>query len=459
MYRYYLLAVIVISIDQFTKYLVVKNMELYETIPIIDGFFYLTSHRNSGAAWGILQGRMGFFYVITAIVIIGIIYYLHKFGKENKLFAYALGLLLGGAIGNFIDRLFHQEVVDFADVIIFGYDNFPIFNVADSALTIGVILVIIITLLDEKRSRKEKLNDFTTCCNSKRNKVRIDKLLTDINPEQSRSQIQGWITKGFVKVNHEIVKANYKCLEGDIITWAIPEVEPLDIEPENIPLDIVYEDKDILVVNKKKGMVVHPSAGHQSGTLVNALLYHCDDLSGINSVERPGIVHRIDKDTSGLLVVAKNDKAHTGLSEQLSNKDVERIYEAVVHGVINHDTGIIDAPIGRDPKDRQKMGVVENGRNAVTHFQVVHRFKDHSHIECRLETGRTHQIRVHMRYIGFPLVGDPKYGPRKTLDTDGQALHAKVLGFTHPITGEWLRFEVEAPSYFHKLLETLEQMY
>lgn len=293
----------------------------------------------------------------------------------------------------------------------------------------------------------------------KENKLRIDKLLADINPEQSRSQVQGWITKGLVKVNNEIIKANYKCQVGDIITWNTPEIETLDIEPENIPLDIVYEDQDLLVVNKPKGMVVHPSAGHQSGTLVNALLYHCNDLSGINGVERPGIVHRIDKDTSGLLVVAKSDKAHTGLAEQLSNKDVERKYEAVVHGVINHDTGMVDAPIGRDLKDRQRMGIVENGKPAVTRFHVLHRFKEFTHIECQLETGRTHQIRVHMRYIGFPLVGDPKYGPRKTLDTNGQALHAKVLGFTHPVSGEWLRFEVEAPSYFQKLLETLEQMY
>jgi len=293
----------------------------------------------------------------------------------------------------------------------------------------------------------------------KENKLRIDKLLADINPEQSRSQVQGWITKGLVKVNNEIIKANYKCQVGDIITWNTPEIETLDIEPENIPLDIVYEDQDLLVVNKPKGMVVHPSAGHQSGTLVNALLYHCNDLSGINGVERPGIVHRIDKDTSGLLVVAKSDKAHTGLAEQLSNKDVERKYEAVVHGVINHDTGMVDAPIGRDLKDRQRMGIVENGKPAVTRFHVLHRFKEFTHIECQLETGRTHQIRVHMRYIGFPLVGDPKYGPRKTLDTNGQVLHAKVLGFTHPVSGEWLRFEVEAPSYFQKLLETLEQMY
>ncbi|GGA84057.1 RluA family pseudouridine synthase [Ornithinibacillus halotolerans] len=290
-------------------------------------------------------------------------------------------------------------------------------------------------------------------------KKRVDKLLSDINQETSRSQVQGWITKNLVKVNGEVVKANYKCQVGDIVTWQLPEVEQLDINPENIPLDIVFEDKDVLVVNKPKGMVVHPSAGHSSGTLVNALLYHCKDLSGINGIERPGIVHRIDKDTSGLLVVAKSDKAHISLAEQLANKDVERKYEAVVHGEINHDTGMIDAPIGRDPNDRQRMSVVDNGKHAVTHFQVLQRFNDFTHVECQLETGRTHQIRVHMRYIGFPLVGDPKYGPRKTMDTNGQVLHAKVLGFRHPITDEWLRFEVEPPSYFQELLLQFEQMY
>jgi 23S rRNA pseudouridine1911/1915/1917 synthase len=290
------------------------------------------------------------------------------------------------------------------------------------------------------------------------NKMRIDKLMAEINPEQSRSQVQGWITKGTVLVNDEIVKANYKCQTGDVITWEIPEIEPLQIEPENIPISILYEDKDLLVVNKSKGMVVHPSAGHQSGTLVNALLYHCHDLSGINGVERPGIVHRIDKDTSGLLVVAKNDKAHSNLAEQLANKDVERKYVAIVHGEINHDSGMVDAPIGRDPNDRQRMAVVENGKHAVTHFHVLERFKEYTYVECRLETGRTHQIRVHMRYIGFPLVGDPKYGPRKTFDIGGQALHAKVLGFTHPTTGEWLHFEVDAPAYFQELLGKLEKM-
>lgn len=290
------------------------------------------------------------------------------------------------------------------------------------------------------------------------NKLRIDKLLSNLVSE-SRSQVQSWITNEHVLVNGEIIKPNYKCQTADEISWKIPEPEPLNIEPENIPLRVVYEDSDLLVVNKPKGMVVHPSAGHQNGTLVNALLYHCEDLSGINGVERPGIVHRIDKDTSGLLVVAKSDLAHTNLSEQMASKDIERKYEAVVHGVIEHETGLIDAPIGRDKNDRQKMGIVDDGKPAVTHFRVIRRYDNFTHVECQLETGRTHQIRVHMKYIDFPVVGDPKYGRRKTLETDGQVLHAKSLGFNHPRTNEWLFFEEKAPAYFEELLSQIEKMY
>lgn len=289
--------------------------------------------------------------------------------------------------------------------------------------------------------------------------LRVDKILVNVNPTRSRSQIQLWIAENYVTVNGSKVKANYKCQSGDIIKWSIPEVKPLDVIAEDIPLAIVYEDSDLIVVNKSKGMVVHPSAGHQSGTLVNALLHHCDDLSGINGVERPGIVHRIDKDTSGLLVVAKNDQSHTSLAEQLANKEVERKYEAIVHGVIEHEEGMIDAPIGRDPKDRQKMGIVDNGKPAITHFQVLQRFPKYTHVECQLETGRTHQIRVHMKYINHPLVGDPKYGLRKTLKTNGQVLHARTLGLTHPTTAEWMRFEVDPPTYFQELLGTLDKMY
>lgn len=284
---------------------------------------------------------------------------------------------------------------------------------------------------------------------------RIDKVLSALNSEWSRTQVQQWIKEGHVLVNGQKPKTNYKCSINDRIEITIPEPEELDVVPEDMDLDIYYEDRDVLVVNKPKGIVVHPAAGHGTGTLVNGLMAHCKDLSGINGVMRPGIVHRIDKDTSGLLMVAKNDMAHESLVNQLMNKTVTRKYRAIVHGIIPHDYGTIDAPIARDPKDRQSMTVVDNGKHAVTHFHVLERFKDFTFVECQLETGRTHQIRVHMKYIGYPLAGDPKYGPRKTLELGGQALHAGVLGFDHPRSGKYLEFEAPLPAYFQELIDKL----
>ena len=288
---------------------------------------------------------------------------------------------------------------------------------------------------------------------------RLDKLLTSHLVDMSRTQLQDWITNGHILVNDKIEKASYKVKSKDIIVIDVPENEDLDIEPEDIPLDIVYEDSDVIVVNKPSGMIVHPSLGIVSGTLVNALLYHCKDLSGINGVNRPGIVHRIDKETSGLIMVAKNDKAHQSLSEQLKEHSVTRRYVALVHGSIPHEFGKIDAPIGRDSKDRQKMAVTKtNSKEAVTNFTVIERFKDMCLVECRLETGRTHQIRVHLSYIGYPVYGDPKYGKRKDDTTFGQYLHAKILGFTHPTTNEYMEFDSELPDYFEQKIEELEEL-
>ncbi|MDY4022354.1 RluA family pseudouridine synthase [Staphylococcus borealis] len=284
---------------------------------------------------------------------------------------------------------------------------------------------------------------------------RIDKLLPEFNNDWSRSQIQDWIKDDLVTVNDKVIKSNYKVKLDDSIIVTEKEVVEADIQPENLNLDIYYEDEDVAIVYKPKGMVVHPSPGHYSGTLVNGLMYQIKDLSGINGEIRPGIVHRIDKDTSGLLMVAKNDIAHRGLVEQLMDKSVKRKYTALVHGNIPHDYGTIDAPIGRNEKDRQSMDVVDNGKEAVTHFNVLEHFKDYTLIECQLETGRTHQIRVHMKYIGFPLVGDPKYGPRKTLDIGGQALHAGVIGFEHPVTHEYIERQAELPEAFETLLEDI----
>ncbi|MCD8820863.1 RluA family pseudouridine synthase [Staphylococcus gallinarum] len=286
---------------------------------------------------------------------------------------------------------------------------------------------------------------------------RIDKVLPELNSEWSRTQIQDWIKLSLVTVNGKVVKSNYKVKLNDQINVTEKEVIETDIKPENLNLDIYYEDDDVAVVYKPKGMVVHPSAGHYSGTLVNGLMYQMKDLSGINGEIRPGIVHRIDKDTSGLLMVAKNDIAHRGLVEQLVDKSVNRKYVALVHGNIPHDYGTIDAPIGRNKNDRQSMDVVDDGKEAVTHFNVLEHFKHYTLVECQLETGRTHQIRVHMKYIGFPLVGDPKYGPKKTLDIGGQALHAGVIGFEHPVTGEYIEKTAELPSEFEQLLTDIRK--
>lgn len=289
---------------------------------------------------------------------------------------------------------------------------------------------------------------------------RLDKVLGALQEEWSRGQIQTFIDEGHLLVNGEKVKKTYKLKENDEIVVNPPEPESLEILAEDLNLEIVYEDADVLVVNKPKGMVVHPAPGHTTGTLVNGLMHQVTDLSGINGVMRPGIVHRIDKDTSGLLMVAKNDLAHESLVQQLVDKSVTRRYIALVHGHIPHDKGTIDAPIGRDKKDRQKMGVVDEGKHAVTHFQVIGRFGvDYTLVQCRLETGRTHQIRVHMNYIGYPLVGDPKYGPKKTMDIGGQALHAGVLGFVHPRTNEYLEFEAPMPQEFDALLNELKSSY
>lgn len=285
---------------------------------------------------------------------------------------------------------------------------------------------------------------------------RIDKVLTTLEPEITRSQLKNLINDGHVTVNGQAVKPKYKVQPGDKISLVKPEPQSLELTPENIPLDIVYEDDDVIVVNKPQGMVVHPAPGHPDHTLVNALLYH-SPLSTINGTFRPGIVHRIDKDTSGLLMVAKNDLAHQSLAEQLRNKTNKREYLALVYGQIKEDEGTIDAPLGRNPQDRKKQAVVKGGRHAVTHFKVLKRYDNFTLVKCILETGRTHQIRVHMKYIGHPLVGDPLYGPRKVIGKNGQFLHAALLGFKHPRTGEEMVFEAPLPENFQKMLDKLDK--
>lgn len=287
---------------------------------------------------------------------------------------------------------------------------------------------------------------------------RLDKAISLLTTDVSRNSAQQLIDEGNVRVNGACLNKKSTVFEGDVIEIVLPEPKVLSVEAENIPLDIFYEDEHLLVVNKPKGMVVHPAAGNYTGTLVNALLYHCgDSLSGINGVIRPGIVHRIDKDTSGLLVVAKNDVAHNGLASQIKDHTFTRVYNTVVVGNVKDDFGTIDAPIGRHPKDRKKQAVTDkNSKNAITYFEVLQRFNGFTFLKVKLETGRTHQIRVHMAYRGTPVAGDTVYGnPKKTYGLQGQCLNASTLGFIHPITGEYLEFTTELPEYFQDFLRRI----
>lgn len=291
---------------------------------------------------------------------------------------------------------------------------------------------------------------------------RIDKFLTETCSDFSRSFLQKLLKSGLVEVNGKPVKSSYRLSEGETVAFEVPEAVEAEILAENIPLDILYEDEDLILVNKPKGMVVHPAAGHYEGTLVNGLMYHCkDQLSGINGVMRPGIVHRIDMDTTGVLVVCKNDFSHNSIAEQLKVHSITRKYYAIVFGNIKEDSGTVNAPIGRHPTDRKKMSInPKNGRDAVTHYRVLERFGKYTYIECQLETGRTHQIRVHMTSLGHPLLGDCVYGPAKQpFALQGQTLHAGVLGFIHPRTGEYMEFQAPLPAYFEELLQKLRTIF
>ena len=286
---------------------------------------------------------------------------------------------------------------------------------------------------------------------------RIDRYLSDELEDRSRSYIQKIMKEGYVKVNQKPVKSNYRLSFGDSVEVTLPEAKEPDIVPENIPLDILYEDQDIIMINKPKQMVVHPAPGHYSGTLVNALLYHCHNLSGINGVLRPGIVHRIDKDTTGSIIACKNDAAHASIAEQLKEHSIIRKYHAIVCGRLPEIEGTIHTRIGRHPTDRKKMAVVrEGGKDAITHYRVLQQFEKYTYVECILETGRTHQIRVHMASIGHPLLGDEIYGtPSKQYKLQGQCLHAKILGFSHPSTGKYIETDASLPGYFEHLLTIL----
>ena len=302
------------------------------------------------------------------------------------------------------------------------------------------------------------MSDSTKVFTADQDDERLDRFLTRMEPALSRAHVQKVIAEGQALVGGRVRKSNYKLQAGEEVIFHLPEAKPVEILPEDIPLAILYEDSDIIVVNKARGMVVHPAAGVTHGTLVNALLYHCKNLSGINGEIRPGIVHRLDKDTSGVMVCAKNDRAHVSLAEQIKEKTATRTYIAIVHGNITEEAGTIKGAIGRHPTERKQMAIVEGGKPAVTHFRVLERYGKYTLVECRLETGRTHQIRVHMTSIGHPLVGDPKYGNRKNpFQIAGQALHSKSLDLTHPRTGERMHFEAAVPGDMMEIISDLRR--
>lgn len=298
-----------------------------------------------------------------------------------------------------------------------------------------------------------KVNSFEHVVTDDEINMRLDKLLVSLNDGHSRHQIQSWIKDGIVSVNEKRVKSNYKCRKNDIVSWYIEEQKPVSIEAEAIPLSIIYEDDSIIIVNKPKGMLVHPTEVVQSGTLVNALKHYTTNLSTLSGEERPGIVHRLDQYTSGVMVVCKNDETHAHLKAQFKQKAIMRIYETIVYGVISHDKGVIKAPIGRNPKNRLQMAVVDDGKEAETRFTVLNRCNDYTHVQCELITGRTHQIRIHMKYMNHPIVGDPIYSRKKTTDINYQALFAKTLGFIHPKTEKHVQFSIERPPEFVNLLK------
>ena len=430
---YAVLVLALVGLDQLVKFLVRAYIPLGGDVPFLPHILQLTYVQNTGAAFSIFSQHTWILTVVSLVVSVALVVLLLKKVFPHPLAMLTLSLVLAGAVGNLIDRAVFGYVTDMFQTL---FIHFAVFNVAD--------ICVVCVLLRADRDGE-----------------RADQFIARLVPELTRSAAQRLLEEGAVTLAGRPVKKNYKTAPGDVLAVALPEPEPVDAVPQDIPLDVVYEDGDVIVVNKPVGMVVHPAAGHPDGTLVNALLYHCgESLSGINGALRPGIVHRIDRDTSGLLIAAKNDFAHQALAEQLQDHSLYREYEAVCVGTLREDAGTVDAPIGRHPVERKKMAVDrKNGRPAVTHWQVLERYPGYTHIRCRLETGRTHQIRVHMASIGHPLLGDTVYGAKKPVPgLAGQCLHARRLSFIHPRTGERVTVECPLPDYFTQVLARLGRL-
>ncbi len=436
-------SIILIIIDQFTKYLVVTNIANENPVVLIDNFLKLYYIENRGAAFGILQGFRSLFTVITILVLLFLIVFLiRNYNKVPFIYLVSFSLLIGGTIGNFIDRIRLHYVVDFISMRFFGHD-FAIFNFADMFIVLGTVLISIgIVLHDNKRWFMYKNTFLVSTLDVD---SRLDKFL-DQKLEINRSQIKKHIESGNILLNGKIVKAGYSLREGDTITVSFEDEEKL--LPENIDFNIIYEDEYLAVISKPQDLVVHPGAGNKSGTLVNGLLYKFKNLSNPIDEDRPGIVHRLDKDTSGLMIIAKNDEAYYKLVDMFKNREIEKHYLAIVHGNIYEDFDV-DAPIGRDPNNRIKMKVVEeNSKHASTSFHVVKNFDKFTLLDVTLHTGRTHQIRVHLSYVNHPVVGDETYGIKNKYKINTQLLHAYKLKFIHPITGEELEIVDEFPKRF-----------
>ena len=464
-----LCSVILIFLDQFTKYLAVQHLKDQMPVVLWKNVLELSYLENRGAAFGIFQGKQWPLIIFTVIVLILIIYFYLMRIPSEKHFGLLNGiaiLFFAGAIGNFIDRVTQRYVVDFFYFRLINSECLQNCGAASQRSNLwGIIILIqrnpLIIFLERTVFMKQETFEIEAEYEGER----LDKYLSVIFEQSktssnapSRSFFQKLIRDGHVKVNDSIAKANYRLRMDDLVCVEIPDAVETPILPEDIPLDILYEDDDLLVVNKPKGMVVHPSAGHYSGTLVNAIMFHCkDSLSGINGEIRPGIVHRIDMDTTGSLIVCKNDESHIKIAEQIKEHSVNRRYRGIVYGVVKDDEGTINAPIGRHPTNRKKMAINEkNGKPAITHYKVLERFSNYTYMEFKLETGRTHQIRVHMASIGHPLLGDTVYSSGKSpFKTQGQTLHAMTIGFIHPHTNEYMEISAPLPEYFLKILKSL----
>lgn len=441
-------SIILIIVDQFTKYLAATNLANENSIVLIDNFLRLYYIENRGAAFGILQGFRSLFAVITVAVLLILIIFLFKnYNKVPFIYLLSFSLLIGGTIGNFIDRIRLHYVIDFISMKFFGYD-FAIFNFADLFIVVGTILISIGILLHDNKRWAMYKNIFIVDKESVG--LRLDKFL-DGKIEINRSQIKKNIKEGNILVNKKIEKAGYSLKEGDKIF--VEYEDDFRLYPEKINFDILYEDDYLAVISKPQDLVVHPGAGNKSGTLVNGLLYSFKELSNPIDKDRPGIVHRLDKDTSGLMIIAKKDEAYSKLVDMFKNRQIDKYYLAICHGNIYEDFDL-NEPIGRDPNNRIKMKVIyENSKEASTSFKVLKNFSKFTLLDVHLHTGRTHQIRVHLAYVNHPIVGDYVYGVKNKFKIDKQLLHAYKLKFKHPISGKELEIEDKFPQRFKDFME------